>query len=54
MYKFVWTLIINNEYLREVLISLLDNLEVNQYFCKFIYLTSLINTYCHHNFREVR
>jgi len=32
-------LIIDNEYLREVLISLLDNLEVNQYFYKFIYLT---------------
>jgi hypothetical protein len=32
-------LIIDNEYLREVLISLLDNLELNQYICKFIYLT---------------
>jgi hypothetical protein len=39
MYKFVWTLIIDNEYLWEVVISLLENLEVNQYFCKFIYLT---------------
>jgi hypothetical protein len=39
MYKFVWMLIIDSEYLREVLISLLDNLEVNQYFYKFIYLT---------------
>jgi hypothetical protein len=29
---------IDNEY-REVLISLLDDLELNQYFCKFIYLT---------------
>ena len=38
----------------EKLISMLDNLEVNQYFCKFIYLTWLINTCCHHNFIEVR
>jgi hypothetical protein len=29
---------IDNEY-REVLISLLDDLELNQYFCKFIHLT---------------
>jgi len=30
---------IDNEYFLEVLIILLANLEVNQYFCKFIYLT---------------
>jgi len=29
----------NISYLWEVLIGLLDNLEVNQYFYKFIYLT---------------